>query len=242
MKERKQNLKKGIVAVAMFLMVGLVIGMGAVTYSKYVTQAEPAKPQATAAKWGFVISADASDMFGSDYTKTDSATYSTKVDADGVSVSAASSVVAPGCEGSMTVTITGSAEVRAKMALAVSGTDISVDITEETGTTTYKPIKWTLSDDGGTTTIVEDVTLDDLVAAVRDLSADDLTFAPATSIDKTYTISWHWDFAGNDEADTVIGIAATENEELKKNIDTSKYTNINYSLDLTITASVEQIQ
>ena len=72
MEKRKQNAKKVTVIAAVILMFSLVIGMGAFTYAKYVSTQETGNQNATAAKWGIVISADAS-MFGTDYTKGDGA-------------------------------------------------------------------------------------------------------------------------------------------------------------------------
>ena len=51
MKSRKN--KKMLVAVAMILMIALVAGMGAMTYSKYITSGTTGEQTATAAKWGF---------------------------------------------------------------------------------------------------------------------------------------------------------------------------------------------
>ena len=72
MEKRKQNAKKVTVIAAVILMFSLVIGMGAFTYAKYVSTQETGNQNATAAKWGIVISANAS-MFGTDYTKGDGA-------------------------------------------------------------------------------------------------------------------------------------------------------------------------
>ena len=59
--------KKFLVIIATVLMACLVVGMGAMTYSRYISTTELPAQSATAAKWGYVITADASNLFGSDY-------------------------------------------------------------------------------------------------------------------------------------------------------------------------------
>ena len=59
--------KRLSVVVATALMASLVVGMGAMTYSKYITSTSIPTQQATAANWGFVITADATNLFGRNY-------------------------------------------------------------------------------------------------------------------------------------------------------------------------------
>ena len=115
MKNKSRKSKKLLVVVAVILMLGLVVGMGAMTYSRYVTSGSTAQT-ATAAKWGFVVTVSADDLFASDYTKADGASLATKATGTGVAVHASTTgtnLVAPGTTGSMTITISGSAEVLA---------------------------------------------------------------------------------------------------------------------------------
>lgn len=226
--ENKRNAKKGIVALAMFLMIALVFGMGAMTYSKYITSVTAPAQSATAAKWGFVVTADASNMFGADYTKG-AGDYSTVVTPTGVAVHADANVVAPGCTGSMTVVVNGSAEVLAKFTLSATDlADVSVDVSG----VAYNPIKWTLSKNGAS--VVADTTLADLATK---FAANSTNYTPGTVVNDTYTISWAWAFSGNDAADTAIGLAAAG-----KTYDTVTYTNVNTTVSLTVAATLEQVQ
>ena len=60
--------KKSLVIIAMVLMVALVVGMGAMTYSRYVSTTDVPAQNATAAKWGFVVTANTSGLFGDAYS------------------------------------------------------------------------------------------------------------------------------------------------------------------------------
>ena len=63
----RNNKRKPLLVVALVLMVALVLGMGAMTYSRYISTAEmdDGKTTATVAKWGYVvtINADNADVF-----------------------------------------------------------------------------------------------------------------------------------------------------------------------------------
>ena len=60
----KTKNKKLFMVVAIVLMLGLVAGMGAMTYSRYATKYDAPPQSATAAKWGFVVTANAENLFG----------------------------------------------------------------------------------------------------------------------------------------------------------------------------------
>lgn len=235
MEKRKQNAKKVTVIAAVILMFSLVIGMGAFTYAKYVSTQETGNQNATAAKWGIVISADASSMFGTDYTKGDGANATVVAGGAGVAVKATSTakIVAPGTEGSLTVTVNGTAEVLSKLTFESTAdwTDISV---KENGTV-YNPIKWTLKKGDTAVTGAENVTLDALKTELLALTEK---YDAGTSISQTYTISWVWAFEQNNGADTAIGYKSAES--LAK-ID-SKYTDFSTTISLAFTVKVEQIQ
>lgn len=258
MKNKSRKSKKLLVVVAVVLMLGLVVGMGAMTYSKYVTSGTTGTQTATAAKWGFVVTVNANDLFATDYTKLGDATLATKATATGTGVavhaSSTANVVAPGTTGSMTITISGRAEVLAQLTIKLDGSssDIYCD--------TYHPVKWTLTKQGvTTTTIVENETLEGLNTALA--SMDDTKFTPGTDTDITaiYTLTWKWDLA-NSEADanvkdTVIGYKAfgkfsyadisgkyVGSTLISDKISEAVYNNISTQMSFNLLVSVEQIQ
>ena len=71
MKNNQRKNKKALVLVAMILMIGLVAGMGAMTYSRYISAGKVENVAATAAKWGFIVNVNADNVFGSDYDTKD---------------------------------------------------------------------------------------------------------------------------------------------------------------------------
>lgn len=227
--------KKFLAVIAIALMLCLIGGMGAMTYSKYVTTNESGSQSATAAKWGYVINISSDNLFGSDYKKGDAESLATVVESgNGVAVraSADSKVVAPGTSGSITITITGSAEVLAQL-------KIVAEIESEISCGDYKPVKWTISEDGAS---AEDMNfVDNKCEKTEKLSA-------TGSSSKTYTISWKWEFEGNNTKDTLIGYKANgttyENlpEEFINPDISSEYSAISTSLKFKLTATVEQIQ
>ena len=194
--------KKMLVILSIVLMLTMVVGMGAFTFAKYVTT-QTAGDQADAAQWGFVITADASKLFGKDYTLSGTGTSATVVPTgSGVAVKATGegNVVAPGTTGSMTFSISGKAEVRAKVSLELAPTtDIYLN--------TYYPVKWTLKENG--TSVRTDVTLSEALTALES-SVDGIgSIEPGTVVNKTYVLSWTWAFdSGNNKSDTVLGLLA----------------------------------
>lgn len=239
MEKRKQNAKKVTVIAAVILMFSLVIGMGAFTYAKYVSTQETGNQNATAAKWGIVISADASSMFGTAYTKGDGANATVVAGGAGVAVKATSTakIVAPGTEGSLTVTVNGTAEVLSK--LTFESTTGWTDISVKENDTVYNPIKWTLKKGDTAVTGAENVTL---AVLKTKLSALTEKYDAGTSISQTYTISWVWAFEQNNGADTAIGYKSANTTESLAKIDDSKYTDFSTTISLAFTVKVEQIQ
>lgn len=199
----KSRKNKMLLVVAIVVMVCLVIGMGVMTYSKYITEGSTSQ-NATAAKWGFVVNVNADTFFGRNYNATADNTLATVVTTDGVAVKASESagnIVAPGTSGSMTISISGSAEVLSKLTFSHTG-----DIKEifVSGTTVYNPIKWTLND--GTSDLVTNGTL---AAVIAKLESTNATIEAGDSYTKNYTITWKWDLNGGDDArDTLIGYKA----------------------------------
>lgn len=242
----------------MILMIGLVAGMGAMTYSKYITSGSTGNQTATAAKWGFVVTVNAEDLFATDYTLKTDATLATKADATGVAVhasSTAANVVAPGTTGSMTITISGSAEVLARLSIKTTGTMSEIEVGG------YYPVVWTLTEKNTTGTIVSGK----LSAVLSSLTGTSTTFTPdGTSYEKTYTLKWEWplesgdtddDKATNNAKDTLIGYKAQGKtyDEIKNTYVGSKllggivmsaddYNKIVTEMSFDLEISVEQIQ
>ena len=228
--EKSRKSKKALIIVAIALMAALVVGMGAMTYSRYITTGT-SSATATAAKWGFVVTANAQDLFGSDYTKVGGDT-ATKVNEGGVAVSASSATLAPGTSGSMTISIEGQAEVLAQLTFDISQTSlIGIDYTEDED---YYPIKWTLKKNGAAVDGADNVSFAALASAVNNQSSQ---IAIGGSLSDTYTIEWVWALTGNDDAkDTLIG------QHAKDNSVTVAGGTIYSSLTISLTITVEQIQ
>ncbi len=246
--------KKLLAIISVVLMLGLVLGMGAFTYSKYVTSETIGNQTATAAKWGYVITVDAENLFGNEYkidnnnnntTTTVNGTGDVVVKAD----SSASKVVAPGTSGSMTINISGSAEVLAK--LSFSG-----NATSEISLGDYKPIKWKVTKSKNENTSTDVYTGDyfnDLINKISDESSNDgIKLEINEQVNITYTISWEWSFEDSNIdnkniKDTAIGYKANDKayNDIKDNISEvgeTEYSGITTELSFSLTVSIEQIQ
>lgn len=244
-KNKKTRFSKKLIAVvAIVLMMGLIVGMGAMTYSKYVTSQDTGSQTATAAKWGFVVTADASNLFGTDYITTGIVGKG-----NGVTVKAStdSNVVAPGTSGSMTVTVSGSAEVLAKVTFA--GT-----VTSEIEFDEYNPVKWSLKKDEEAAVSYD--TLEGLITAFNSSNS----IAAGDSFNHEYTISWEWALEDSTDSyrnvkDTLIGYKAAgksyaelpdnyQNVEYKTStkLDETTYNKIQSQMQFNLTVTVEQIQ
>lgn len=197
--------KKFLTLVATGLMACLVAAMGGMTYSKYITTTKTETQQATAAKWGFVMTADTTELFGKMY---DGSAIVTEDTTDGVSVKANSNkfVVAPGTSGSMTIAINGTAEVKSQLKIEASGTDALSEIylKKYNGSeVNYYPVKWTLTD--GTDANTVSGKLSDVLKAFASKGA---TIKANEEYTKNYELSWEWPLttgATNDIYDTIIG-------------------------------------
>lgn len=234
--------KKSLVIIAMVLMVALVVGMGAMTYSRYVSSAQVNDTTATAAQWGIVITANTDGLFSKDYTKDGGSAYATKVASNGVAVHAtasANNVVAPGTTGSTTIVINGITEVKAQLAL-----DINFDSDIHYGTT-YYPIQWALVE-GNAAPEEGDW------KASADLSDVTLDIEAGTNLNnKTYKLYWRWAFDNgeNNKYDTVIGAYAAGkttldaiNSVLGPANALDSLDEISSTLKFDLTVTVEQVQ
>ena len=190
--KKSQKRQKRLVLVAMVLMIGLVAGMGAMTYSKYITTGST-NQTATAAKWGFVVNVDAENLFVSDY-KYQSGTTATYNGTGGIVVNGTENakVVAPGTSGSMAININGKAEVNARLTIVANEIEVGVKM-KEIFFDSYYPVKWTLND--GVNNVVEDETL---AAVIAHLEGTSQLFVAGTEYNKTYTLTWEWEFVTNE--------------------------------------------
>lgn len=245
--------KKVLTAFAMLLMVAMVVGMGTMTYSRYVsTKSMDAPEQATVAEWGYVLTINQKDMFGTAYEGNliNEAFQETNDDKIDVKSKASAQLVAPGSSGSMTITLSGNAEVLAKITFDV--TDASHDVALKYGNgQTYNPIKWTLTRKVGTTTdtLGENTTFDAIVAS---LEAESKKVEAGTTVAETvYTISWSWAIGSenlNDatnKLDTALGMLAAGKDAAAVLAQTGLTVDANASvtdLSVELSASVAQIQ
>ena len=259
--------KKFLTLVATGLMACLVAAMGGMTYSKYITSTKTGDQQATAAKWGFVMTANTDNLFGEMYDNTakDGAPATITTTSTGISVKADTAnddettkfIVAPGTSGSMTIAISGTAEVRAQLKLTASGTDTLSEICLKNyngSEANYYPIKWTLKN--GDSIVGTPGKLADVLAS---LAATSQIIEANTTYEKNYTLSWEWPLeqgadtaakALNNTYDTIIGymsygrtwsdIGGKYVGDLKEAeyVNTNIITGISFNIDVTI----EQIQ
>ncbi len=240
--------KKHLTIVAVVLMVALVVGMGAMTYARYISSYDSGEQKATAAKWGFVVSANADNLFPSDYTLA-TGSHATKTD-DGVAVDASAATLAPGTTGYVSITVNGTAEVRAQL-------NIALTVTSQVGyDNTYLPIKWALTNSADFPASDEWKTYDGIIAEVNALNQ---TIEAGATVGGEHYIHWCWDFetgadaaakAANNRHDTIIGAKSAHGNDLAKINETiggtaitseelAKYNNV---LSFSLTATIEQIQ
>ncbi len=225
--------RKSLIVIAMVLLLALVIGMSSMTFAKYVSSTDKYGADATVAKWGFVLNVNAENLFGNNYgAATDN--LATATTATGVNVASNAVVVAPGTTGSINFSITGQAEVPAKLVIDAN-TDKDVYLTK--GSETYYPIVWTLKKGDA---VEATGTLAEVMAAV----AGNDTIAIGTTLNDTYTLSWAWAFENADSgitdlsadaADTILGQAANGTAF------PADYTG-NTALQLNLSISIEQTQ
>lgn len=219
--ERKNN-KKTAVIVALLLALIALLCFGGYTFSKYVTSGT-GNGTANVAKWGYTASVDTTKLFGKEY-KYNAAKAASTVDGTGAKITVKAdtanerNLVAPGTAGSMTFTVGGQAEVRARLHMSLTPTKdvvLTIKKTGETSYTEYRPVKWTLKKGGATVAenvtlavIADKVTHDTAVSVSGDYEANEEL---ATT---TYELSWAWAFedaAGNvadltiDQVDTILG-------------------------------------
>ena len=264
--------KKFLTLVATGLMACLVAAMGGMTYSKYITSTSTGNQQATAAEWGFVVTADTTNLFGRVYDGTPAVITTSTADTVSVKANTATTgfIVAPGTKGSMTIAINGTAEVKSQLkikASATTGTDALSEICLKkynNSEVNYYPVKWTLTD--GTDANTVSGKLSDVLTAFASKSA---TIKANEEYTKNYELSWEWPLeqGANDAAkalnntyDTIIGYMSygrpwddVVTDGVVTNYGISKYvgdlqkaeyvnTNIITGISFNIDVTIEQIQ
>ncbi|MCI9031928.1 MAG: hypothetical protein HFK09_05350 [Clostridia bacterium] len=238
MEEKKtRGNKKILVVLAMLFLLVAIFAIGGYTFAKYISSQSTGTQQATVAKWGYVVTVDTTNLFGDKY-EADTNNVST-VTATGTTLSiaaktAGNKVVAPSGKGSMTITITGMAEVAAQLTYTADSSVTTSDIKltrAESGTVgddayvapvDYRPVKWSITK--GTDAIqytdaadsnkkdATATTLENCLKALSEqcgnvLEANDETYKDGV----TFTLSWEWAFHtddASDKFDTILGYAA----------------------------------
>lgn len=246
---QKKDNRKSIFVIGLLLLLVAVIGFGGYTLSKYVTKKD-ASGSASVAKWGFTVTSDATNLFGANYEFKTGATNSTVTktnDATKLTVKASnenSQVVAPGTTGSMTFTIAGTAEVKAKVEIALTDNkDIVLEYKKGETAGTYNPVKWTLKKDGAN--IVANTTLEKIAEELNKAVYDETINPGATYTNAgTYTIEWVWAFDDTtanpdaDKLDTLLGwkaSGATIPDDYGFTVETGTNTTIGFTLNISIT-------
>ena len=207
-----------------------ILAMATLTFARYTTSDNVSK-QATVAKWGYVVTVNSDNLFGTKYGNQQDNYVTVKADGTSIVSSGSSNVIAPGSKGSMTIQITGQAEVLSSLTFSLSDDSADVVLTK-TGdeSNKYRPIKWTLND--GSNDLVKDATLEQLKTALEGQSG--ASIAANTTVNKSYTLSWAWELEGNNEYDTYLGKIA--------NGDTITGYTANTTLKLGLTVALQQIQ
>ena len=244
MKLNKKQKRTATIA-SMAALLAVVLGMGGQTFAKYITTSTTGTVQATVAKWGYVINANATGLFANQYTEAEA----DKGGDDGLTVKANDAKVAPGTSGSMTITITGVSEVDAVVSFQTGSTWADIKLTDNT--TTYNPVLWTLEGEDST---LENATLAEVEAYFKTktfhFDAENYDGASDDSkVNISYTLSWAWAFEKgnashnshiNDYYDTLLGRYGTATQVDSETIDDVSHTygyvnTINFSLGITVT-------
>lgn len=247
--------KKTILIVAIALLLVFALTLGGFTFAKYISQGS-GSDSATVAKWGFVVKADATDFFSSDYTKGAGDFAEAAEAGTGVAVKASAAAVAPGTTGSFTFEIKGSAEVKANVTVALTGADIVLKAAAGGETYTYNPIKFSFQKDSEAAD--ENLTFDQLEDKLTALS-EDIAAGGTYSKAGKYTVAWEWAFDNNavsvqpddtegtalsgDACDTLLGMYAAAGSTGTVDYNGAVYTMTGTvtTLELNLSISVAQV-
>ena len=254
-----ENKRKKVFLIATLLLALLLIfAFGTYSLSKYVSK-DSGEGNATIAKWGYKVKVDATNLFGQKYANTskENPAQITTGDNNLVVQGTSGEVIAPGTTGSMTISVTGNAEVLAKLTYdfgesSIPSYTITTQTTEEPETTltyTYAPVELTLQQykDSGFKT--------------PDGNAVTGLDATGSEVSLYYKITWKWAFTKEgavkpneegkdtytltyDDLDTIIGIySSQDNEEnVEYNGATYMVSSEKNAINLDLTISLEQQQ
>ena len=242
---KKNKMMRAALALLVVTMLTMSIVSG--TFAKYVTQGS-ATDSARVAKFGVEVASTGS-LFAKTYAKSTTTPGGTELSVESKN-DPADNVVAPGTQSSadgMKLSVTGTPEVAVKVDFAVStATDIVLKkadgLPNKTGVgeatfnnaADYNPVKFTLKK--GSEPLVTDGTLAQVKEA---LEATTLSkeYAAGTNLSTAIgdlVLTWKWDFAGNDMADTLLGDLAAGTATIDSGL---------YKLNtaFAVTASVTQV-
>lgn len=219
--KKKSKLKGMIITCCALLMIG-VAGLS-FTLAKYVDSVSKPKETARVAKFGITMTwSENNPLFSTSYEADDTATSI----ATTVTSSSTDAVIAPGTEGSVTLTFGGTSEVAFKLKINM-GENYSGKWEKSDGGETYHPIKFEVTT-SNLTSKVGNATATPVTFTNNSL--EDKEFAAGTTLEGSITIKWYWPFevenGANDAADTHI-------QSITGN-DAPKYS-------ITATASITQI-
>ena len=248
---QKNSNKKSVFVIALLLLLVAVIGFGGYTMSKYISSKSD-NGTASVAKWGFEVTANGDKLFGKEYRYDTDKHASVIKDDTGATLTVSavtpatgerSNLVAPGTTGSMTFSITGTAEVRSKIEVSLTGNDVVLKYTTATVTDgVYAPVKWTLKKKDVTTPLLNGGTFAQLTTELAKLNATveaNATYANAGE----YTIEWAWAFdGGNDALDTFLGMIANASETDKYGDYTKAATGTSTAISFNLSVSVTQLK
>lgn len=230
----KSESKKGkkIALVAVFVMLIFVFAFGGYSFAKYTTKGT-GTDSASVAAWGIKVTANNTGNFKTQYESDDGTLQVSAIDS--------TKVVAPGTSGSMTLAISGSAEVAVGVKMEFSATE---DIYAKYGTDKeYRPLKFKLSVTGKDAALAEGP-LKEIEKYVTGLGSgyNIGTYGVNYNFDSNpvvYTLSWEWAFftdANTDILDTAIAANDTTAE-----VGGEAVSEINQEVEFTWTLTVDQI-
>ncbi|MBR5289818.1 MAG: hypothetical protein IKU28_02355 [Erysipelotrichaceae bacterium] len=248
-------------ASAMLLAALITTSFTTTTFAKYTTQGS-AQDSARVAKWGVVVTTEGK-LFDKTYLSgndggTPGAGVSDGENNTGLSVESTESVVAPGTRNTegLTFKVEGRPEVDVEVSVHASTTkgdvylngmglpDVTTaDITNDTfNADRYFPVKFDLERNGKVAESDHNLSMSQLVARLNGLTAryDAGTNLASEAGFGTYVITWHWDYEGNDKADTLLanlnpGVTEIQGMSLKEG---SQY---NLQTDIKIDVVVTQV-
>ena len=179
--------KNNVMRIASALLVAVLLTTCAIsgTFAKYTTTAS-GDTSARVAKWGFGTATEITfNLFDKAYNNG--------------AVSSDENVVAPGTTGTANITLVADDEAAATEVAYTF--DANVEITGDA--TLLSKLVWKLDGEK----VGENGTYAELEKAINDTF--DKTYTPGQTPDTTFSITWEWDFDGDDTTDTQLGAAGT---------------------------------